>query len=144
MKSLLVPVFLCIACISCTSCTSTFHAEGGRGALAKRGVARIVVDANDSGDAGCRRAVEKELRARGFQMTSVGRATLDVKLSDSWRWDLAMYLSELSVVFADADTGALMAQADYRNAHAHGWPAPSLVVEKLFQELDAKGVFASR
>lgn len=138
MKTVL-PAILC--CLACASCTSTYRAEGARGALAKRETARIVVDADDSGDALCRRAVERELRTRGFQIADNGSASLSVKMMDSWHWDIVMYLLELDLVFTDANTGAMKAQAHYRNSAFHGFPSQSGVVEKLFLQLDAKGVF---
>ena len=139
MKAILPLVALVLSCVACTS---TYRADGARGALARRDVARIVVDPDDSGDALCRRAVERELRARGFQMATNGRTGLDVKMIDTWRWDIVMYLLELDLIFTDAATGAMKAQAHYRNSPLHGFPSQSDVVVKLFKELEARGVFA--
>jgi hypothetical protein len=105
-------------------------------------VARIVVDPDDSGDASCRRAVERELRSRGFQIASGGGTGLQVNMIDTWRWDVVPYLRELDLIFMDANSGVMKAQAHYRNSPFHGYPSQSRVVERLFRELDSKGVFA--
>jgi hypothetical protein len=140
----LLYAFLAAAFLATTSCTSTYRVNGATGALAQGGTARIVVDPDDSGDASCRRAVERELRARGFRVADDAKASLTVKMIDTWRWDIVMYLLELDLVFTDASTGSLRAQAYYKNSPFHGYPSQSDVVEKLFLEMDQKGIFTKR
>ena len=135
-------VFAILSSFTFSACTSTYRVDGGPGALAKRTTARVVVSADDSGDASCRRAIERELRARGFQTGESGKESLAVKMVDTWRWDIVMYLMELDLVFSDSESGAMKAQAHYRNSAFHGYPSQSQVVEELFRQLDAKGVFA--
>lgn len=130
-----------IYCLASTSCTSTYRAEGASGALAKREPVRVAVNPDDSGDRSCLRAIERELRSRGFQIVDGDRASLQVKMADIWQWDVVMYLLDLDLVFTDAASGVLRAQAHYRNSPFHGFPSQSRVVEKLFLQLDAKGVF---
>ncbi len=74
-------------------------------------------------------------------MVADGPASLQVQMADTWYWDIVMYLLELDLVFTEPATGAMKAQAHYRNSAFHGYPSQSKVVEKLFRELDAKGVF---
>ena len=132
------------ALLATSSCTSTYRVNGSTGALVQGGTARIVVDSADSGDASCRRAVERELQARGFRVADDAKANLTVKMIDTWHWDVVMYLLKLDLVFTDASTGNLRAQAHYSNSAFHGYPSQSDVVEKLFLELDQKGVFTKR
>ena len=132
------------ALLAMSSCTSTYRVNGSTGALAQGGTARIVVNSDDSGDASCRRAVERELQSRGFRVADDAKASLTVKMIDTWHWDVVMYLLELDLVFTDASSGSLRAQAHYRNSPFHGYPSQSDVVEKLFLELDQKGVFTKR
>lgn len=139
MKALLISA--AVACFALTSCTSTYRVEGARGALAKRGTVRIVVNSEDSGDKKCRSAVETELRNRGFRVSDNPNADLTVRMIDNWRWDIVMYLLELDLVFKDARTGLLKAQAHYSNSPFHGYPSQVNVVRQLFMEMDAKGLF---
>jgi hypothetical protein len=136
---------LIVALLPLVSCTSSIRADGARGALSRYSTAVIVVDPDDSGDAVCKKWIERELQTRGIQTTkSPEKADLKVEMSDTWYWDIVMYLLELDVAFLDARTGEIRARAHYRNSPAHGYPSRSAVVERLFQKLDAEGVFEKR
>lgn len=84
------------------------------------------------------------MRSRGFEVVEGEHARLQVRMADNWRWDLVMYLKELELIFTDAKTGALKAQAFYRNSAWHTFPSGSRVIEKLFRKMDEQGVFQKR
>ena len=142
MKSrrlLLIASILCS--LASASCTQLFHAHAHKGALAKREPVSIFVHTDDSGDKECLHAIAQSLHARGFPVSHDDKARLQVKMSDTWRWDWAMYLKELDIIFIDTKTGQQKAAAYYRNSPWHKYPSRTWVVQKLFHELDQQGVF---
>jgi hypothetical protein len=109
--------------------------------MAKRETINVAVSPDYSGDQKALLAIERELRSRGFPVVNADKGSIHAKMADVWRWDMAMYLQELDLVFTDASNGAMRAQAHYSNSAFHKFPSPSRVVERLFRELDSKGVF---
>lgn len=133
---------LTVALLPLVSCTSSIRADGAKGALSRYSTAVIVVDPDDSGDSVCKKSIERELQMRGIQTTKdAAKADLKVEMSDTWYWDIVMYLLELDVAFLDAKNGEIRARANYRNSPLHGYPSRSGVVHRLFQKLDGEGVF---
>lgn len=125
------------------SCTSTFKTEGGRGSLASYKAAQVVVSSDDSGDKKCKATTIKQLQSRGLADAGGG---LTVRMSDTWKYDwqwfgMSMYIDSLSLTFTDQKSGELKASAHYKNSPAHSFPSGEKLVEKLFSELDDKGVF---
>jgi hypothetical protein len=45
--------------------------------------------------------------------------------TDTWRWDLTMYLKELHIAFYDAKSGALLASGSFNNSFLHSFPNPA-------------------
>jgi hypothetical protein len=45
-----------------------------------------------------------------------------VVYSDSWRWDLMMYLKDLNIQFYEAKTGAMLASGSFHNSLLHSFP----------------------
>lgn len=45
-----------------------------------------------------------------------------VTFVDHWSWDMTMYLRSLDVRFIDNASGTVIASANYKNAHFHGFP----------------------
>lgn len=44
--------------------------------------------------------------------------------SDSWKWDLTMYLKELHIQFYEAKSGVLLASGSFSNSLLHSFPDP--------------------
>ena len=136
---LLVTTLLCS--LAFASCTQTFHAHASKGALAKREPVSIFVHDDDSGEEECLVAIHNALHARGFPVARGKSSKLEVKMSDTWRWDWSMYLKKLDIEFIDTKTGQQKAHAHYHNSLWHKYPSRTWVVQKLFHELDQQGVF---
>lgn len=58
-----------------------------------------------------------------------------VSYTDVWRWDLVMYMQQLSVRLHDAETGDLIALAHWRDSPLHGFRNAKLVMEGLVEEM---------
>lgn len=128
--------------LACASCASPYRIAGARAALTGGGTATVGVAPGDSGDELALRTVEEELGARGFNIVDHDSARLVVTMADTWRWDEIMFLRDLDLTFTEQATGAVMAEAHYRHSQFHGYPTQTSVVQRLFKNLDDKGVFA--
>jgi hypothetical protein len=95
------------------------------------------------------RHIESALLKEGLTLRAklpAGTATakdVDALVSyvDVWRWDVVMYLKNLTVRVRDAGTGDLIASAEWTESHFHqfrGDAGVKQVVEKLFTDLLAK------
>ena len=67
-----------------------------------------------------------------------GAADMVVVYDDTWRWDLAMYLLSLNVQFYDGKTGSLLAESQWHNSPAHGFPKEDDVVNQVINGTFAK------
>ncbi|UYL10463.1 hypothetical protein B9G69_007705 [Bdellovibrio sp. SKB1291214] len=81
--------------------------------------------------------VARALIARGFKVSdglptqTVPKTDLLVKYTDSWFWDVTMYLKAVEVTFYDRN-GNILASGEYNNhPFFHGYPEESEVVQKI-------------
>ncbi len=61
-----------------------------------------------------------------------------VSYVDVWRWDIVMYMKNLTVKFHDADTGDLLAIGEWSDSAFHGFRDAKLVMEGVVAEVLAK------
>ncbi|OYV01982.1 MAG: hypothetical protein CFE45_02435 [Burkholderiales bacterium PBB5] len=61
-----------------------------------------------------------------------------VSYVDVWRWDLVMYLKNLTIRITDAETGDLIAMGQWSDSALHGFRDAKLVTEGLLGEVLAK------
>jgi hypothetical protein len=61
-----------------------------------------------------------------------------VSYTDSWRWDLVMYLRSLTINIFDARTGNLLAMGRWDNSAMHGFSDSRLVTQNLMAEMLGK------
>jgi len=54
-----------------------------------------------------------------------------VVYTDSWRWDLMMYLKDLNIQFYEAKTGAMIASGSFSNSFLHSFPNPGKKVSDV-------------
>ena len=120
---------------SCSSVSTSL----GRGSLAPPRAVSVVAKPDASGDARVRAALEAGLVQRGL---TGGKSRVTVEFDDTWRWDMAMYLSVLNLRFMDSATGQLFGTASWRQTGLHVFPAPESAAAALFKTMDAAGAFA--
>jgi len=81
--------------------------------------------------------IKNRLIARGYQAitgpktAAPGGAAVVVMYRDKWSWDLAMYMSELTVAFYDPRTGSRLALGESRHPAASRRPTAKMVDEVL-------------
>lgn len=61
-----------------------------------------------------------------------------VTYGDVWRWDLVMYLKDITINFFDAKSGNLLVSGRWENSALHGFQDASGVVKGLMDEMMAK------
>ncbi len=120
------------------SCSATYHASGRVG---PKGSVQVFHDAKDSGDAEVRAAIRRELIQRGFTLTESSQSDYVASFSDTWRWNVMMYLTRLEVSLMERRSGNVQAQGVFRNGVVPSYPAPSKVLKEVFAEMDQQGVF---
>ncbi len=72
-----------------------------------------------------------------------GAVDMIVTYSDSWRWDILMYLNTLTVNFYDASSGNLLVTGRWDNSQPHGFNSSKNVVIQLLDEMYGKLVSAT-
>lgn len=61
-----------------------------------------------------------------------------VSYVDVWRWDIVMYMKNLTVKLHDAESGDLLAIGEWSNSPLHGFQDAKQVMETLVSEVMAK------
>jgi hypothetical protein len=94
------------------------------------------------------RAIVSELRSRGVYSTvrnaGVPRSeTVDlvVEHTSDWPWDVVRYLSSLEIKLVDRDSNEIVGAGSYEGDTWHDFPQPAVVVRKIFEDFDRRGVF---
>jgi hypothetical protein len=63
---------------------------------------------------------------------------LIITYSDSWRWDLAMYLKSLTINIFDGPTGNLLVTGRWENSTFHGFQNSRDVIKQLLDDVYGK------
>lgn len=63
---------------------------------------------------------------------------LIVSYSDTWRWDLVMYLQSITINYYDGPSGNLLVTGSWQNSGLHGFYKPQDVINALLKEIHAK------
>jgi hypothetical protein len=61
-----------------------------------------------------------------------------VSYVDYWRWDLAMYMKNLTVNLYDAETGDLLVSGRWNDSTLHGFRDAKVIMQGLVSEMLAK------
>lgn len=74
----------------------------------------------------------------GAELMTYPDADILIKYSDSWRWDIVMYLEMLNLNIFDSKTGDLLATGSWKNSAFHRFRGADVVVNDLLSEIFAK------
>jgi hypothetical protein len=61
--------------------------------------------------------------------------TMNVTYTDSWFWDIVMYLRSMDIRFYKAPSGGLIASGHWKNSVLHQFPNADGVVQDLMDEM---------
>ena len=146
MKFVLVAPSAAVLCSSC----GTYNAGGRKQAstvIQNYSTVFLACD-RELDDFTIHNAITQQLLSRSLSVVDKGSQKgiegngLVVRYNDSWSWDLVMFLQSLQIRVLDGKTSEVLATATFRQGKFfHSFPNSESTVEKLFAELDAKGVF---
>ena len=138
--------FLAIAAILfATGCASTQQVTVAKATYNKKIVttAQVVDEGNSAPMNG---HLSSALQKEGVAVTSTlpaGSKTASgvdalVSYVDVWRWDLVMYMKDLTVRMHDAETGDLLALGQWADSQPHGFRDPKVVMDGVVAEMLTK------
>jgi hypothetical protein len=138
MLSTLVLTFAVLA----TGCSTTQEVTLTKGSFSKQ-IKSVVITPEENNSAEMTSNLENALLSLGVTVkpaVSVGvRKATDadavVSYVDVWRWDIVMYLRELSLKVYDAETGDLLALGSWKNSPLHGFQDAKVVVKGLVDDV---------
>jgi hypothetical protein len=79
-------------------------------------------------------AVQRNLENHGVSVSiapACDKADMNVSYTDSWFWDIVMYLRSMDIRFYKAPSGGLIASGHWKNSVLHQFPNADGVVQDL-------------
>ena len=142
MKLLLAGLLVSSALFGCASTTNVVVAKPGE----TQAIHAVAFAPQGGNSADMDAHVERDLLARGVAVKTIvtpgTRKAADVDAvvtySDTWHWDLVMYLESLDLNIFDAKSGSLLATGHWENSRPHGFPNPATIIKKVMDEMFAK------
>jgi hypothetical protein len=101
------------------------------------GKKHIYVVQSTGKDRGFLKEIERNLKGRGFAVTSGPKERLseqsDLYLvyEDKWSWDMVMYPSRVKIAIYDAKSNALLGSDEFKNSFFHTFPDPPEITDEL-------------
>jgi hypothetical protein len=83
-------------------------------------------------------AVQRNLENHGVSVAlapACDKADMNVTYTDSWFWDIVMYLRSVDIRFYKAPSGGLIASGHWKNSVLHQFPNADGVVQDLMDEM---------
>ncbi|WOD14192.1 hypothetical protein [Paraburkholderia kirstenboschensis] len=83
-------------------------------------------------------AIQRNLENHGVSVLhapACDKAEMNVTYTDSWRWDIVMYLRSMDIRFYKAPSGGLIASGHWKNSVLHQFPNADGVVQDLIDEM---------
>jgi hypothetical protein len=83
-------------------------------------------------------AIQRNLENHGVSVSlapACDRTDINVTYTDSWRWDIVMYLRSMDIRFYKAPSGGLVASGHWKNSMLRSFPNADGVVQGLIDEM---------
>jgi hypothetical protein len=83
-------------------------------------------------------AIQRNLENHGVSVSvapACDKADVNVTYTDSWFWDIVMYLRSMDIRFYKAPSGGLIASGHWKNSVLHQFPNADGVVQDLMDEM---------
>jgi hypothetical protein len=83
-------------------------------------------------------AIQRNLENHGVSVAlapSCDKPDMNVTYTDSWFWDIVMYLRSMDIRFYKAPSGGLIASGHWKNSVLHQFPNADGVVQDLMDEM---------
>jgi hypothetical protein len=101
------------------------------------GKKQIYVVQSNHKDRGFRKAIERNLKGRGFIITSGPMERLGEQsefylvYEDRWSWDIYMYPNRVKMAIYDTQTHGLLGSAEFKNSVYHTYAHPPEITDEL-------------
>lgn len=86
-------------------------------------------------------AIQRNLENHGVSVAiapACNNADMNVTYTDSWFWDIVMYLRSMDIRFYQAPAGGLIASGHWKNSVLHQFPNADGVVQDLMDDMFRK------
>lgn len=86
-------------------------------------------------------AIQRNLENHGVSVAiapACDKSDMNVSYTDSWFWDIVMYLRSMDIRFYKAPSGGLIASGHWKNSVLHQFPNADGVVQDLMDEMFRK------
>lgn len=83
-------------------------------------------------------AIQRNLENHGVSVSvapACDKADMNVTYTDSWFWDIVMYLRSMDIRFYKAPSGGLIASGHWKNSLLHQFPNADSVVQDLMDDM---------
>jgi hypothetical protein len=83
-------------------------------------------------------AIQRNLEAHGVSVSLAPKCDnvdMNVTYTDSWFWDIVMYLRSMDIRFYKAPNGGLIASGHWKNSVLHQFPNADGVVQDLMDQM---------
>ncbi|MFL9959360.1 hypothetical protein PQR65_38955 [Paraburkholderia nemoris] len=83
-------------------------------------------------------AIQRNLENHGVSVSvapACDKADMNVAYTESWFWDIVMYLRSMDIRFYKAPSGGLIASGHWKNSALHQFPNADGVVQDLMDDM---------
>ncbi|MFM0219777.1 MULTISPECIES: hypothetical protein [Paraburkholderia] len=134
----LISLFAAVAAlVTLPGCTTTQNVAAGPQAKGSP-VTVACFTAHGGRSADMDAAIQRNLENHGVSVVlapACDKADVNVTYTDSWRWDIVMYLRSMDIRFYKAPNGGLIASGHWKNSVLHKFPNADGVVRDLIDEM---------
>jgi hypothetical protein len=137
MKNIIFGSLLALSLVGCAGKYNIKSSDNMNTYTAK--TAHVVHQGGNSKDMDAH--VSRAFVSKGFKVSeslpnqTIPKTDLVVKYTDSWRWDITMYLNAVDITVVDRN-GNILATGNYTNSPFwHEWPSEGQVVQKIVDDM---------
>lgn len=142
MKKLCAGLLVCAALAGCSTTSNVMMGNPDQ----TKPIHTVAFTPQGGNSADMDNYIQRDLLSRGVdvkamaapgtrKMTNVDAV---VSYSDTWRWDLVMYLKSLDISIFDASSGSLLISGHWENSALHGFQDPAGVINQVMDEMFSK------
>jgi uncharacterized protein YcfL len=137
MRTLVSAVVAVLALVMLSGCSTTQNVTAGLQVKSSL-MTTACFTAHSGRSADMDAAIQRNLENHGVSVLlapACDKTDMNVTYTDSWRWDIVMYLRSMDIRFYKAPSGGLIASGHWKNSVLHQFPNADGVVQDLIDEM---------